>query len=64
MKRKLSFQKDNGDDCTIKWSVAAKSFPYTCNIKHCDLCLTEKLLVAKPDPRALLNKRSTIVSQS
>ena len=30
--------KDKGEDFTIKWSVAAKAFPYTCGSKHCDLC--------------------------
>ena len=52
-----------GDDFTIKWSVAAKDFPYTCGSKRCDLCLTEKLLIAKIDPRTLLNKKSEIVSK-
>ena len=54
--------KDKGEDFTFKWSVAAKAFPYTCS-KRCDLCLTEKLLIAKADPRTLLNKRSEIVSK-
>ena len=55
--------KDKGEGFTIKWSVAAKAFPYTCGSKRCDLCLTEKLLIAKADPRTLLNKRSEIVSK-
>ena len=48
--------KDKGEDFTIKWSVAAKASPYICGSKRCDLCLTEKLLIAKADPRTLLNK--------
>ena len=69
MKRKLNFQKyvwelkDKGEDFTIKWSVAAKVSPYICGSKPCDLCLTEKLLIAKADPRTLLNKRPEIVSK-
>ena len=55
--------KDKGEDFTIKWSVAAKASPYICGSKRCDLCLTEKLLIAKADPRTLLNKRSEIVSK-
>ena len=55
--------KDKGEDFTIKWSVAAKAFPYTCGSKRCDLCLTEKLLIAKADQRTLLNKRFEIVSK-
>ena len=55
--------KDKGEDFAIKWSVAAKHFPYICGSKCCDFCLTEKLLIAKADPRTLLNKRSEIVLQ-
>ena len=55
--------KDKGEDFTIKWSVAAKASLYICDSKRCDLCLTEKLLIAKADPRTLLNKRSEIVSK-
>ena len=53
--------KDKSEDFTIKWSVAAKASPYTCGSKRCDLCLTEKLFIAKADPRTLLSKRSEIV---
>ena len=31
-----------------------------CGNECSDLCLTEKLLIAKADPRTLLNKRSDI----
>ena len=55
--------KDKGEDFTIKWSVAGKAALYICDSKRCDLCLTEKLLIAKADLRALLNKRSEIVSK-
>ena len=54
---------DKGEDFTIKWSVTAKAVPYTRGSKRCNLCLTEKLLIAKADPRTLLNKRSEIVSK-
>ena len=57
--------KDKGEDFTIKWSVAGKAALYICDSKRCDLCLTEKLLIAKADLRALLNNRSvTIVTIS
>ena len=41
--------KDKGEDFTIKWSVAAKAFPYTCGSKHCayaswKTCLSLKLI--------------------
>ena len=55
--------KDKGEDFIIKWSIAAKAFRYICGSKRCDLRLTEKLLIAKADPRTLLNKRSEILSK-
>ena len=58
------YLKDKGEDFTIKWSVAAKASPHICGSKSCDLCLTEKLLIAKTDPRTLLDKRSEILDIS
>ena len=55
--------KDKGDNFTIKWSVAAKASRYICASKCCDLYLMEKLLIAKADPRTLLNRISDIVSK-
>ena len=57
------YLKDKGEDFTIKWSVPAKASRYTCGSKRCNLCLTEKLLIAKADSRTLLNKRSEIMSK-
>ena len=55
--------KDKNINFTIKWSIAATAIPYNCGSKRCDLCLTEKLLIASHDPKTLLNKRSEIVSK-
>ena len=55
--------KDQNIKFTIKWNVEAMAIPYTCGSKRCDLCLTEKLLIAKADPKTLLNKRSEIISK-
>ena len=55
--------KDKVEYFNIKGSVATKVSPYICGSKRCDLCLTEKLLIAKADPRTLLNKRPEIVSK-
>ena len=55
--------KDKNINFTIKWNVEARAIPYTCGSKRCDLCLTEKLLIAKADPKTLLNKRSEIISK-
>ena len=55
--------KDNDTPSTIKWSVAKKSHPYTCGTRKCDLCLSEKLLIAQGNPAKLLNKRDELISK-
>ena len=46
----------------IKWEIAKRSTPYKCGTRRCDLCLSEKLLIASADPSKLLNKRSELIS--
>ena len=55
--------KDKEEEFTLKWSIAAKASPYKKSSKRCDLCISEKLLIAKADPKTLLNKRSEIISK-
>ena len=31
--------------------------------RKCDLCLTEKMIIARSDPKKLLNKRTELVSK-
>ena len=50
--------KDKDENFIIKWSIAETASPYTSGTKWCDLCLTEKLLLAKADPETLLKQRS------
>ena len=47
----------------ITWSIAAKASPYACGTRKCDLCLTEKLLIAKSDPEKMLNHRAEIFAK-
>ena len=47
----------------ITWSIAATAAPYRCGTRHCDLCITEKLVIAQADPATLLNKRTELVSK-
>ena len=46
----------------IKWEIARRSTPYKCGTRQCDLCLSEKLLIASSDPSSLLNKHSELIS--
>ena len=48
--------KEENPDYNLQWSIKAYGSPYKCGTKKCDLCLTEKLNIARPDPKKLLNK--------
>ena len=53
--------KNKDKNFTIKWSVSETASPYTCGTKWCNLCLTEKLLIANADFKKLLNKKSETI---
>ena len=55
--------QEKGLQPNIKWSIEAKSFPYRCGSRKCDLCLTEKLHILKNDPKSTLNSRSELVNK-
>ena len=55
--------QDKGVDYSIKWSIAAHAHPYRRGTRRCDLCITEKTLIARSRHRGILNKRSEIVSK-
>ena len=54
--------KDRGLTGEITWEIAKRSTPYKCGTRRCDLCLSEKLLIATADTSNLLNKRSELIS--
>ena len=45
----------------INWNIAMKSQKYVCASRKCDLCIFERLLIARTDPNVLLNKRDELV---
>ena len=55
--------KDRGIAYSIKWRIAALARPYQCGTRRCDLCLTEKTLIARSRHSGLLNSRTEIVSK-
>ena len=55
--------KDRNEDYTITWKVGANASRYACGTRRCDLCLTEKLLIAKAEPGTILNERSELLSK-
>ena len=55
--------KDNNTEFYLKWSIAAYASPYRCGTRRCDLCLTEKYLIARAEQKNLLNKRIELMSK-
>ena len=54
--------KDANKEFEVKWKVEERATPYKCGTRRCDVCLTEKMVIATANPRSMLNKRSEIVS--
>ena len=55
--------KENYENCTIDWLIAVKVHPYIRGTRKCDLCLCEKLLIARADSASLLNKHDKLFSK-
>ena len=55
--------KENGEYYTINWLIAMKAHPYICRMRKCDLCLCEKLIIARANSASLLKKRDELVSK-
>ena len=47
----------------VNRDIAMKSQKYVCESQKCDLCIGEKLLIAKAEPNVLLIKHDEIVSK-
>ena len=45
----------------IAWSIKSRGIPYKPGVRHCDLCLEEKTIIATAEPKTLLNSRSEIL---
>ena len=54
--------RDLGLEGEVRWEIAQRAAPYKCGSRKCDLCLTEKMVIATADPTTMLNKRSELVS--
>ena len=49
-------QEDTG--YILQWSIKTCASLYKYGTRKCDLCLTEKMITARSDPKKLLNKRT------
>ena len=54
---------DKGASYSIKWSIAGHASPYKCGSRRCDLCLTEKVAIARSKHKGLLNNRSELIAK-
>ena len=54
---------DKGKGYSVKWDIAARAPPYRCGTRRCNLCLTEKTIIARCRHKGLLNKRSELISK-
>ena len=50
------------DDINISWGIEQRSSKYKCGTRRCDLCLSEKTIIAMAERSSLLNRRAEIVS--
>ena len=55
--------QDNGTAYSIRWSIELRAHPYRCGAKRCDLCLSEKMVIARSRHGNMLNKRSELISK-
>ena len=56
--------RDKGVDKTnikVVWNIERQAYKYKCGTRRCDLCLTEKPVMALADKSTMPNKRSEIV---
>ena len=51
------------DESNICWKIFMYATPYKYGTRRCDLCLTEKYVIARADQEHLLNKRTEIISK-
>ena len=56
-------EKERDINYFINWDIAMKSQKYVCGSRKCNLCICEKLFIARADPNVLLNKRDELVSK-
>ena len=54
--------KDEQKAYNVEWNIVKHAKPYKCGSRRCDVCLTEKTVIATADPNTMLNKRSELVS--
>ena len=55
--------KDKNIEYTLNWRIKTKAVSYKCGSRKCDLCLAEKVAIARFKGVGLLNKRTELLSK-
>lgn len=55
--------KDKRMVYNIKWSIEKYCSPYKCGKRKCDLCISEKCVIVRSDPKVTLNHRKELLSK-
>ena len=53
--------KGNSIQYQISWDTASRAWPCNGGTRKCDLCMTEKLMIAKAEPSSLLDTRDEFI---
>ena len=55
--------KGKNIEYTIKWSIERKAQSYQCGSRRCNLCLAEKVIIARSTNPCMINKRSELLNK-
>ena len=55
--------KDKNIGYSLKWEIVTQATPYKCGTNRCNLCLTEKVIIARSNHKGLLNKRTELMNK-
>ena len=56
-------KKNKNIPYNITWSITAHASAYQIGTRKCDLCITEKYIIARAEQKNLLNKRNEIMGK-
>ena len=55
--------KDRNIPYTVKWEIISTAEPYRAGSNRCNLCLAEKVVIARCNNKGLLNKRTELLNK-
>ena len=55
--------KRRGVNYSISWAITKRAQPYKCGSRRCDLCLTEKVIIARCSHPGMINKRTELLAK-